>query len=438
MSTANLARNLDDILRFLDISPLRFEEDADEPMDEVIDGRLRYVPRPGIHRPAGKRPLRVMDKVKTRLLKGRADAKIFLSGHVGSGKSTELARLVADADVRDRFFVISFRFEEEEWAYLDSAQILFRVAAELFKTGLDNDLLKEESRWKKLLLQVDEKVGGPSGVSVSEGSLGAEWNLFFVKLKQELKLSDHRRRQFRSFGETDQTLIQDLIVALLDDLELGLAERGDGRSLLMVIDDLDKVRDKEGIEEIFERNVNALLQPPLRMLGTLPGSVAFSPRSSRLRDCTEHLRPVQVLSRTESGELEDAFDRRELDFFQAVLDRRVAKGLVGNGALDMAVLYSGGVLRDLFHLLREAALRAAFDGLDQVSAEVMEEAVQDARIKWSAGIYPEDRKALAAIRQSRELASPEQTRYLDISWVLECYNGELWYDVNPLLWKLLH
>jgi hypothetical protein len=35
------------------------------------------------------------------------------------------------------------------------------------------------------------------------------------------------------------------------------------------------------------------------------------------------------------------------------------------------------------------------------------------------------------------MAKDEDRRYLDESRVLECYNDKTWYEVSPLLWKLL-
>lgn len=435
MSSLKLASTLKEATRFLDVSPLRFPDGDIEDPAPSTDGH-RYVKRPGVLRP-GKKPLRVMEKVRSRLLEGRPDAKLFLTGHVGCGKSTELAQLCADKEIRGRFLPIIANFEEEEWAYIDFSQVLFRLAAELFEYGQKHKLLKSEGLWKKQFKRVNDLIIGPTGVGVDGGAMGLEINLVIVKLRQELKLSDRRRKLFRDYAETNQTVLQDLIKVLVEEIDSGLADKGDGRELLLVVDDLDKVRNREQLDDLFDRNLNALLQPPIRMLSTLPTSVAFSSMMNRLRDHIEYLRPIQVLEKKTYEDPMEAFDRGSVSFFREVVANRVEPDIIAPDALELALLYSGGVLRDFFHMLREAVFRAVQDELDQVTLEAMEEAIGDIRRKWSYGIYPPDKEALRTILERFELQNEEQTVFLDRSWVLECENASVWYAVNPLLRKLL-
>ncbi len=425
---ARIARDLQEAYELLDIRPLQFG--AEHPADGTEPSR--YVERPG--RPRGGRPpLREMDKLRDRLLRSFPEQKLFLSGHVGCGKSTELARLAADDQVRERFLVAAYRFEEEEWAYLDSSQVLFRLAAELYALGEQEGLLGSTRKWKAVLQQIDAAVYQPTGARVEGVDSGFEVNAFFVKFRQDWKLSDARRRRFREFGETNQSLLQDLVAQLLDDLSDGLARRGDGRHLLVIVDDLDKVREAERVEDIFHRNLNGLLQPPVTMLCTVPRSVLST--SPRLRD-GEHLQAVRVLEKVEGLDEQQAFDRGRLGFFEEVLAGRLEPGLVEPGALEVAALYSGGVIRDFLQLLREATLWSLRDGLDRITAEIMEEVVGEERRKLSYALYPDVLSDLSEIHDTHQIHR-DHLRYLDVSWVLECYNGGLWYEVAPILWRLL-
>ena len=59
-----------------------------------------------------------VETIRQRLLTGTHDTKMFLCGHVGSGKSTELNRLKAHEEIQKEFSVVLLSFEDQEWATL--------------------------------------------------------------------------------------------------------------------------------------------------------------------------------------------------------------------------------------------------------------------------------------------------------------------------------
>jgi nucleoside-triphosphatase THEP1 len=67
-----------------------------------------------------------------RLLTGGGLTKVFLSGHVGSGKSTQINKLAASKRITDVFEVVVMRLESEEWDTIDGAQLQFRIAYALY------------------------------------------------------------------------------------------------------------------------------------------------------------------------------------------------------------------------------------------------------------------------------------------------------------------
>lgn len=52
------------------------------------------------------RPDNPLDELKVHLINSHTYEKILLTGHLGSGKSTELNRVSADENIKNRFFVI--------------------------------------------------------------------------------------------------------------------------------------------------------------------------------------------------------------------------------------------------------------------------------------------------------------------------------------------
>ncbi|KYF58115.1 hypothetical protein BE08_15705 [Sorangium cellulosum] len=430
------ATTLEQARKVLDPRPLDFRETNPQGA-KVASNPEFYTPPPARRGREGNFKLPgPIEKLRQRLLSGTRDTKLFLSGHVGSGKSTELSRLAVDPQIRERFSVLMLRFEEQEWATLDASQVLFRLAGALFESHKAQ--LSEEKRWKKVVAELNDRIFQPMGIQGKEGSSSLEFDLVVVKLKQELKLSDKARRQFRAFGETQQSLLQDFLAALVDDIENALSLDEGPSELLVMVDDLDKVRGVEAQKEIFDTNLNALLAPPLRVVYTLPTGVPFGESRADIRQNVEHLFPVRVLGRAPGTfKPEDAFLDERMGFFHELVRQRVDPDLIEPQVVRLAAMYSGGVLRDFLRMLREGVQMATYNDQPVLDTIAMTYALNDARLKESVGLYGPDYEALAHAHRTNELRSAEDRRYLDLSRIIESFNGSAWFDAHPLLWKLL-
>jgi hypothetical protein len=428
-----VAQNFRQARRVLDPMPLRFDDDA-KPGEA---SRKEFYQQPAPEVEDGVRLLSTFDSIIDDLLNGSTTTKVFLSGHVGSGKSTQLNLLARDPRILSEFTVVRLAFEEHEWAHLDAQQALFRVAEALHSHGVKNGLLTKKA-WEKPLRVLSSKLFGEQGGPVREGGVGIEVNALIVKIKGDLKLNDKFRRQFREFGESEQSVLRDLIEGLVDDLSDGLSKTELPDKLLLIVDDLDKVRDPVSQQDIFDKNLDALLSPPLCAVYTLPSSIPFGSRRPELNQRAHHLFPVRVLDKAHDGIDPERHVREErLPFFQKVVNARVAGGIIDDDAVRVAAIFSGGVLRDFFYLLREGLRLAEHNEQSRLNADLMRAAVRAARRKESGGIYAKDLEVLRAVHRTNQLQDDGDRRYLDLARVLECFNGHVWFEVNPLLWELL-
>lgn len=432
-SSLSPATTLEEALDALVPEPLQFE--GERPSGEAL-----YAPRPerfedGLRVPGPAETLR------DRLLGSTFATKVFLSGHVGSGKSTELRRLAASDAIRAAFSPIFLTIEEGYRQHLDIAQLLYLMACAIFDFGQKNGLLSFENAWTGPLRELDQRLFGESGLHAAQGAISTEWNLFFVKVRQELKLEDRRRRQFREIAETQLTILLDLVKGLDLDIRKNLALKGDARSPLLLIDDLDKVRERAPQEDVFRKNVAVLFDPPLRVLYTLPTGVAFDRCPPMLRQARVHLYPVPILRKQVPGspvfDPERSINEVGLPFLDAVLRSRVAPGLFDAGAVRMAAVHSGGVLRAFFWLLRAGADLSRANDLRAVDGRVMRVAIKNERLNESQAMREEDYRALAEAHRTNAFSHGTDTSLLDYSYIIECYNDKVWYEANPVLWPLL-
>jgi hypothetical protein len=215
-------------------------------------------------------------------------------------------------------------------------------------------------------------------------------------------------------------------------------ERGQAERVLVVIDDLDKIRSQPQIDEIFHKNLAALRAPSIPILATLPATVTFGGPTTELGANITHLRPVQVLHKTDVIDPHEALDEHAMPYMRAVLARRVRPGLFEEDVVERAAVYSAGVLRKFFELLRNAAIRAAdLYRLDTVNEITFHDQLEEEKNDLARATYPADRVLLAQIHKSHALPDREALRLMNASMVLEYNHAGIWWEANPLVWHVL-
>lgn len=112
----------------------------------------------------------------------------------------------------------------------------------LYEHGKSLGALADDAALRKHVAAMNQQLFGGQGLTSKEGTVGVEIDLLLLKVRQELKISESARKRFRDFGETHRTVLQDLLRDLSATIELQLQNTGRPSTLLMVIDDLDKVR----------------------------------------------------------------------------------------------------------------------------------------------------------------------------------------------------
>lgn len=104
------AETLEEARKLLDPRPLDFTRPNPEGADAASDpGYYMEVPErfgDGFRLPGP------IENIRQRLVTSGPDVKVFLSGHVGSGKSTELSRLAVGDEITRRFHVVTLRLKD--------------------------------------------------------------------------------------------------------------------------------------------------------------------------------------------------------------------------------------------------------------------------------------------------------------------------------------
>src|SRR5262249_35838639 len=153
---------------------------------------------------------------------------------------------------------------------------------------------------------------------------------------------------------------------------------------------------------------------------TVPTAVRFGYVRAEIWQNAEDLYPVRVIKKAPGTfKPEEAYTDDRIGFFHTLVDRRVEPALVEREAIRLAAIYSGGVLRDFFRLLREGVLLATYNDLPALDAVAMRYAVEEERRKESVGLYAPDYDALAHVHRTNGLRAAGDRRYLALSRVIE-------------------
>jgi hypothetical protein len=211
-----LATNLAEALNALE---------PDRALSTTAELQNLYVARPSS-------PLKLLEA----LLRSSQDTqKVLFTGHRGSGKTTELAKL--RYLLEDQFFIFRYsvidRLNMFDITYVD---VLLALGLEMFQTAVTCKLLLSEALYAQMLAFTREMSTTETTVPPFSGEVGGEINFLIGKLNAKLKIEDQTRKEVREKVSPRLSTLLETIDLLARSIE---AETG--KRILAVVEDLDKV-----------------------------------------------------------------------------------------------------------------------------------------------------------------------------------------------------
>lgn len=354
--------------------------------------------------------------------------KLLFSGHRGSGKSTELARL--RNRLSDDFRVVEFSVMNEldlfELQYVD---VLLGLALELAGLATEENLDVKEQVLEEVFhftrevteeVQLEEREG--DGVN-------ARLNAYVASLSAKLKAEDVTRRTVR---ETITRRITDLLESIR--LLTKEIERATRKRLLVVIDDIDKV-DLATAKSMFYEHASTLSEPPLSIIYTYPMPLRHDNSFQQVKNSfpNEEFLP-NIKTQDRNGE---PFEPG-LQTTEQIITKRLEDELIEEDALDVMAKLSSGVPRQLVMLARRACLESLKDDREVIDTDAVRAAANKQRNEYEVLLDREQRELLKEVHENKNIDNDEEHRELlhNLS-VLKYENDEVWYDVHPIVLPLI-
>ncbi|MCY7421135.1 MAG: hypothetical protein LH478_05250 [Chitinophagaceae bacterium] len=393
--------------------------------------------------------------IKRNAIAGR-NGHILFVGARGSGKSTELNHL--QKDLKEEFAILNYSVMRE----LDPQSIsyieLFIVTMEkLFSYAIEqqlkiaDDFINRVTGWTKTK-EVEEIKDKHLSAEASAGintKIGIPFlQEFFFKLKGAAKAS-------KSFKET----LKDTIEPRLSDLieycnelisEIRIKIQANGfQDLLIIIEDLDKIPLARA-KTLFFDYANQIVQLQATVIYTFPVTLYYNTNFIATRNYFSdiiELPMVKVFHK--NGQ---AYDNG-IDTLRCIVLARMDKNLFSEEAIltDM-IKKTGGVIRDLFSMINDAADAAdsrekefidrddykyAYNQIKKEYSNTVADYSEEGKVKYTAGQYYEVLANLAK-NADKKPDNTEMLMQLRQNLCVLSYNGEGWADVNPIMKDILH
>jgi energy-coupling factor transporter ATP-binding protein EcfA2 len=366
----------------------------------------------------------------------------LVTGHRGSGKSTELKCLQGLLDDAG-FFTVYLDVEETlDLADVEYLDVLVAVARALDETArakklrISDKLIEAVGAWFAETVLTEEERREVDRTLETEYGVGLDVKLpLFARMMAavtgQIRSGSSARSETRRKLEQRLPVLMERLNELVNDVTVRAVKKG-YKGLVVIVDSLEKMH--LTILKSGQTNHSMLFVEHAEQLKTLNCHVVYTVPISLLYDrhlgvAFTNVDVIPMVRITESDGQTPCEAGRDLLFdvvarrmdVDAVFDRRET--------LRPLIVASGGVVRDLMHLIRYACDYAAGEQIDGTAAR---RAIAKLVREYERLIHREDLELLAQVHRERLLpGSTALSRLMYNRLVLPYVNDDRWMDIHP-------
>ena len=388
----------------------------------------------------------VLVRLKREVEASVKDGKIIFAGHRGCGKSTLLKTFAVE--MQPKYFVVRFSISDLiEMSDVSHVNILYSIAIMLLSHATRANVTVAADLKQSLLAWT----GGPQR-KTSERKVDTNFEAG-LEIEDPLGIVGGvtlKLQQDRSFREELEKTYKGKISELVGSLDrLAATVQGQlKKPVLVIIDDLDKL-DPSIVEPIYRDNLKSLFSPGFKIVFTIPVSAVQEPRIMGALNSEGVVRPqlfpvVKFFGREDCRDVSAIPIEKNLKLFQTILEKRFPPGLLSPEIARKIALLSGGVMRELVRIGRECCTECMVrldiepDCNDiTIDDEILTAALGNLRNDFARQVGTKY-DVLVRVYQSLDASEGEAfVAMLHGLMVLEYENGDLWYDLHPIVRDLL-
>jgi hypothetical protein len=384
------------------------------------------------------------DELREQLASSKGARRILVHGHRGCGKSTELNQL--RCELGPEWFVVSFSITDFlPMVNVRAEDILLSMAVAIFdhaeKLEVDETLLQKVYEFFAEVTEkraVDRLASLSGGVAAGIGPASVWAKLLGLKayFKAELAANSKSEESVVQKVRHRQSELSASLDALIEAVRLALEK--DGRKLLIIVEDLDKLMLADA-HDVFVRHGLLMAKPTVNLIYTIPIFTFYSPDADAISaqfDATLSLPMLKVIDL--QGDKAAGYQAVE-----AIIAKRVAPGILDPDALDLLIRGTGGVLRDVFEVLTTVASYIPVKREGRIKRAHIESGLgalaKDGERKDPKELY-ERLARIAQLQAQKTLVPPQNDPAIQLllqSGALLEYNGQRWLGVHPMARRYL-
>jgi AAA ATPase domain len=399
---------------------------------------------------AGRKKVIALINTKIKVQTTGQFLKLLFTGHVGCGKSSELAKIAEHWESQYQIVFVNVEAEARvnDLEFTDLYLLAIKRVEEILRAenlSFDPILQSDFENWFKEIVTEQEESSEKSIELKTEAIVGIKIPLISkllsnmsAQIKGGAKEVTTTREKLRKDFKQLRTLTNLLLRDGADQIKTKFPDK---LGIFIIFDGLDKCP-KEISSQLFFENAAQLQELHCPVIDTVPIGALYTPKGISKSFQDQHVVPminIYSYSGDRPGETFDPdvdFSSDGLDAMASLVERRVDVDAVFESKIQLYDLCkaSGGHLRFLMQMVREACLIA--EGLEHVKVQDADVtfAIKQLQFRFEREIPSSYYEVLAKIAQEKkqvdDFISPET---LYITAVLE-YNGESrWMYPNPVV-----
>ena len=355
--------------------------------------------------------------------------KLFLSGHRGTGKTTELLKLKNEIDKTSCYFTIFCDLSDEELDVnnIDFVDIVILILEKLIKALKDKDIdipkanIEPFYEWYNQRITEINKATDESASIEVEGKVGIDlFSLFSLVSKTKGKLSGSnstketiRRVFINKFSDFSQKFNE-----LLLDIKAYLEEKEIAKDLLFIIDGFEKIGSYEDRKKILIDNSNKFVEIKANMIITLP--IELFSEVGRLKEFARHISFPLIT-------LDEESKKRFKEFIYKRIDEKLFED---EKVVEEIIKYGAGSPRETLKIIAEAYIQANEEMLDLKSIKDAQSSISDEMIKY---LNKDEISLLKDIDKNHKALFSENLAKLLVKKIVLEYDDGLEKKINPIL-----
>lgn len=355
--------------------------------------------------------------------------KLFLSGHRGTGKTTELLKLKNEIDETTCFFTVFCDLSDEELDVnnIDFIDIVILILEKLIETLKERNIdipkanIKSFYEWyDQRITEINSQTDESASIEV-EGKVGIDlFSLFSLVTKTKAKLSgsNNTKESIRTVFKNKFSDFSLKFNEFILDIEDYLQKNEISKDLLFIIDGFEKIGSFEDRYKILIKNSNRFIEIKANMIITLP--IELLSNLQELKQYANHISfPLITL------------DNNSKERFKEFIYKRIDKNLFENEEIVEKIIdYGAGSPRETLKIISSAYIEANDEIIDLKSVQDAQKSISEELMKYL------DEKEILLLKQvynENKIPFSDELAKLLIKKVLLDYEDGLEREINPIL-----